>query len=359
MVTLSDLFDMELFNEMRDAGFIKSQRHPLFPDDLAIVNYTTKAQVNYHWNEVTEQCRGLIYNPVTYGVIKRPFRKFYNYDEKQAPHIDSSENVRAFDKMDGSLGVVYYTPDGEMNVATRGSFSSDQAKWATAKLRTKTSRLLHKEGETDLFEIIYPDNRIVVGYDGFEGMVYLGTIINDTGQFQYVPDVWTGERSELMFEGQFKDLFKLPERENAEGFVVVTDDGRRVKVKYSEYVALHRIVSNLSEKSIWEMMGGPYIDIVEDFIPKLPEEHAEWAREVGNALVHRYVLLSTRVSEVYHQVKGLPTRKEQAMIIIKEPAPIAHALFAGLDGKSYVDTLWKALRPTHDDNKEDEVVNDD
>lgn len=358
MVTLGSLFDMELFEEMRNAGFIKSQRHPTFPDDLAIVNYTTKAQVNYHWNDVTEQCRGLIYNPVTLEVIKRPFRKFYNYDEKQAPNIHPLDMVTAFDKMDGSLGVVYYTPDGEMNVATRGSFSSDQAKWATEKLRTKSSRLLRKDGETDLFEIIYPENRIVVGYDGFEGLVYLGTIVNDTGEFKYQPDVWTGSRSEALFRGAFQELFALPERDNAEGFVVVRDDGARVKVKYAEYVKLHRIVSRLSERSIWEMMGGPYMDVVYDFIPKLPEEHAKWAEEVGKKLVGEYFLHAVYLGEVamrVYKIKGedsRETRKLQALAIKDEPPWCKACVFAALDGKSYNEILWKYIKPTGDEDEE-------
>lgn len=348
-ITIFDMFDAQLYSDMHDAGFIKEQRHPDFPNDLAIVNYTAKAQQNYHWNDVTEQCRGLIYNPETFEVVARPFRKFYNYDEREAPKFADDEIIRAFDKMDGSLGIIYPTPnDGQFRVATRGSFTSDQALWATNRLHSIGSEYFPNiPGYTDMVEIIYPDNRIVVGYGGAERLVYIGTIENDTGRFGFEDDMFD-DSTELLYTGTFSGLFALPERQNAEGFVVVNGEGRRVKVKYEEYVRLHRIVSNLTDRYVWEYLGGPNPLRIEKLVSDMPEEHETWAREVAQRLFGQYISATMYLNEVLQRIDKLKTRKEKALAIQGEDAWVKGSIFAGLDGKSYMDIVWKMLRPKGD-----------
>ncbi len=360
---LHELFDMDLFYEMRQAGFVKAQRHPTFPDVLVILNYTAKAQQHYHWNDVTEQCRGLIYNAMTLDVVALPFRKFYNYDETQAPNIAECEEVTAYDKMDGSLGIVYMAPDEVLRVATRGSFTSDQALWATKWLHEnigKTWEEAHGNGytwvptQTDMFEIIYPDNRIVVGYGGYEGLVYLGSRSTVTGEFEKFTTSWPGRVAECLYEGKFSGLFDLPARANAEGFVVVTEDDRRVKVKYEEYVRMHRIVSHLSERYVWEYLGGPSPARAEELTRDIPEEHEKWVRQVANDLFGQYMDRSMIVNEVTQRIHKMTTRKEKAEAIVNEPAWVKASIFACLDGKDYVSILWKSIKPRED--VEDGVV---
>lgn len=354
MVTLKDLFDLGEFEEMKNAGFVRVQRHPVFPNELAIANYTHKAQQNYHWNAVTEQTRGLIFHPETLEVVARPFRKFYNHDEKNADPITAQEKVRAFDKLDGSLGIAYMMPDGKWGIATRGSFTSDQAVWATKFYHAKgTEYFPFILMTTDLFEIIYPENRIVVEYAGYEGLVYLGSVDIETGAFRFEYDMFD-ERAEVVYEGAYENIHTLAERPGKEGVVVCTSDGRRVKVKQEEYVRLHRIVTNLSERAIWEMMEGPYPDRIDNIVSQLPEEHAKWARDVADTLVGQYFMVATKISEVYHSLKGLSTRKEKAIALQNENPVVRAAVFAGLDGKSYVEIVWKALRPTNEGNDLDD-----
>lgn len=368
MTQLSDLFDMDKFQEMKDAGFVKVQRHPDFPDELAIANYTAKAQQNYHWNLVTEQTRGLIYNPTTFEVLKRPFRKFYNWDEQRASYISESEIVTAYDKVDGSLGITYRRPDGAICVATRGSFTSDQALWATEWLQDKYgveeldmwyAGYLYADHLTDMFEIVYPENRIVVNYD-FNGLVYLATMETHTGQVSYDDGIWNGRATPELYRGRFDGLLAKGERDNAEGYVVVTDDGRRVKVKYEEYVRIHRIVTRLSKRTVWEMMGGPLGDI-EDLVSRIPEEHAKWARGVALDLRARYTSIGYYLVEVQMRIADIKgadvreTRKLKALAIKDEPNVVKSCIFMLLDGRKYDQVLWDYLEPkgdaTHDNDK--------
>lgn len=349
MAHLLDLFDMSMYEEMLKAGFVKVQRHPDFPDRLAIANYTKKAQTNYHWNAVTEQCRGLIFDPRTNEVIARPFRKFYNYDEPQADKIMGLEEIRAFDKMDGSLGIAYPIPGTdyeEYAIATRGSFASDQALWATAWLKERRAEMPFIPNVTDLFEIIYPDNRIVVSYGEYEGLKYLGSINTHNGHFVYEDDMFD-DRAELLYTGTLEGLMNRAARSNAEGFVVVASGNRRVKVKYEEYVRLHRIVTNLSERAVWEMMKGPHPENIDDLSMQVDEEHRKWMHDVANDLVDMYWASHHQVWYAYDEVKDLPTRKEQALAVKAEfeDKVTQSCVFALLDGKGIEDIIWKSLYP--------------
>lgn len=349
MATLSDLFEIDKFREMQDVGFVKVQRHPDFPNDLAIANYTHKAQSNYHWNSVTEQCRGLIYNPKTLEIVARPLRKFYNYGEKNADRITAQEHVTAYDKVDGSLGIAYPIPGTDFEeyaIATRGSFTSEQALWATEKFMHPRDPHTFPfiPGDTDLFEIIYPDNRIVVQYGDYEGLKYLGTVHIETGVFRFEADMFD-DRVEIIYEGTFEGVHTISDRENAEGVVAVTRDGRRVKLKQKDYVELHRIVSNLSAKSVWEAMDGPYPNNLETMVRNLPEEHAEWAREIGQGFISAYVTLSLKLSDLYHATKDMSTRKEKALYVQDQLPVVKAAYFAAIDGKDYAPVVWKYLEP--------------
>src|SRR4051812_9325678 len=122
------LFSDDDFNKAVTDGYIRVQHHPTLP--LHIANYTEKAQYEHVWNDVTLNCRGLIYDDNN-RIVARPYPKFFNYgDTDNTGPLDLDASIIAVDKLDGSLGILYPTPDGPA-VATRGSFTSDQAVHAT------------------------------------------------------------------------------------------------------------------------------------------------------------------------------------------------------------------------------------
>ena len=61
------------------------------------------------------------------------------------------------------------------------------------------------------------------------------------------------------------DLAYVPERENAEGYVVQFRTAMRVKVKHPRYVAIHRAWNGLTEHHVWEMLrlGESFDDLME------------------------------------------------------------------------------------------------
>lgn len=159
--------DLLLLDKYVTDGYILVNKHP--EHNLRILNYSRKVQFEKFWNSFTLLCRGLIIDDDG-NVVAMPFVKFFNYEEHKAEEIPTT-NFEVFDKMDGSLGILFYYA-GNWHIATRGSFVSDQAIRAKEILKKYNTEDLDEE-ITYLFEIIYPENRIVVNY-GEEEIGFVG-----------------------------------------------------------------------------------------------------------------------------------------------------------------------------------------
>lgn len=274
---VSELFDVDSLRQEIEDGYVRVQSHPDLP--LKIYCYTKQAMIDQHWNTVTKTCRGLILN--TLGtVVARPFRKFFNYGEPAAPHIPVDSPVRLYDKIDGSLGVVYPTVDGKFAVATKGSFTSPQALRATEIWeRDYAGRFRPPKDHTILVEIVYPENRIVLDYGRDEKLILLGMVGNLDG-VSYSPESviwWPGDKAEYL--GDNVETDGLLTRDNVEGLVAFyPNEDERLKFKQADYLEKHKAVFNLSERSVWNAwVEGRYVQ----FVRELPEEFQDWARSVG------------------------------------------------------------------------------
>ncbi|WP_020142353.1 RNA ligase [Terracoccus sp. 273MFTsu3.1] len=265
---LRSLIEPLLLQNEIDAGYITVRSHP-DDADLKILNYTDNAQYDDHWTPATLQCRGLIVHGKTWetAVVRaRPFDKFFNLGQAWAPTLFPDTWVTAYDKMDGSLGILYVAPDGLLSVATRGAFTSEQALHATRVYRERYAGKWHEESAnlgilTYLFEIIYPENRVVLNYGEQDDLVLLGcrkisTGLTDTPKFVRDVDGWPGPITETLHRGSMAEVMAAPDRKNAEGMVLVLNGSEeRVKVKQEDYVALHRIIFGLNERVIWTHMA--------------------------------------------------------------------------------------------------------
>ena len=218
---IDDLFPFTDLEVAVDGGFVVRRAHPTLP--LCILNYTERATYTPDsWNAVTRNCRGLIYDTNTHEIVARPFPKFFNMGERYAPQCDPTSRVVVTDKLDGSLGVLYRTPDG-LAVSTRGSFDSEQTKHATELVRTRYAEFVPPHGHTLLFEIVYPDNRIVVDYGDMDDLILLGAIHIETGCSYFPHDdllvAWPGPRTTVFDHETLAHALAAPPRPNAEGLV--------------------------------------------------------------------------------------------------------------------------------------------
>jgi RNA ligase len=361
MVYLKDVFSVDKLREHVKNGVVRRQVHPQYPD-LFIYNYTEVAQFDRIWDEVTNVCRGLIVHecdePV---VVARPFRKFHNLNTSYVPET-MEENLPkdtppiCTQKLDGSMGVLY-TWDDKLWVATRGSFASEQAIWATNWVRQNLNYKLYPADSTPVFEIIYHENRIVVDYD-FEGLVLLGIIHNATGKEYDFYEVrgWALQWAAQVVETFDKTLAECvaEDNPNEEGYVLTYSNGVKVKVKFVEYLRLHRILTGLQPRAIWEMLVAKQNEAIDTLLndPKTPASFKVWFGGWVNQLRTQFadlenttlVAFAGRPDDSLKDVDPKGWRKAQALHFQKTPG-LTSALFAMLDGKDYAEPLWKKLYP--------------
>ena len=255
-------------------GWLISQTHPTLP--LTIYNYSQATQYEAKWDEVTLSCRGLVFddegNQVSY-----PFKKFFNIEEKK--HT-STEHFEIYEKVDGSL-ITVFNYNGEWVVSSRGSFTSDQA-IAAQKLFNRFKVDMLDPNATYLFELIAPWNRIVVDYGDAEELILLG-IKSKEYECNYeelvVVSRYLGCKVTQLFH--FEDYTEIQKLNwaNTEGFIVRFSNGDRCKIKFVDYVKLHRVLTNCSSYDIWENLK-EFDKLPEEMLQDVPDEFYDWVHGV-------------------------------------------------------------------------------
>jgi RNA ligase len=349
---LADVLDESLLAEMVQIGYVRVQVHPDLP--YVIHNYTEKAAYESVWNAATLTCRGLIVDARTNRIVARPFPKFFNYGQLGAPVLDLDTEAIVTDKADGSLGILYPTPTGHA-IATRGSFTSEQAEHATAVwLERYASRFVPAPGVTYLFEIVYPANRIVLDYGDLDDLILLGAIDIVTGAdaAPAATEAWPGQRVAQFPYATLADALVAPPRENAEGLVVYLRQARqRLKLKQADYVALHRIVTGLNARTVWQhLVDGR---ILGELIEPLPDEFHGWVRDIANGIADWIVTEHGRLETEYDTIIGaMPAdwqrgdragRKDFALVASAHPDK--WAMFNFLDAQDIRPELLKRAKP--------------
>lgn len=244
--------------------------------DLILFNYTDQCIYAKAWDtRYTRDARGIVYNQVTGELVARPFPKFFNLGEMPETMLLNlpDEPYEVFEKVDGSLGIIYWHND-RWNVATRGSFESEQAVKAEDILKKYNIDSLN-QGVTFLVEIIYPSNKIVVNYGDEEKLVMLGAYIGERElSTKQVAMAARHARMSLAqsFTHSIEDMIALQQTipKDQEGFVVRFASGLRAKIKGAEYMKIHKMIANMSPLSFWESMENGIVN--KEYLAQLPEE---------------------------------------------------------------------------------------
>lgn len=319
--------EYQKYIDEEELGYIKINKHPE-NENIVILNYTEMVTFERRWNEQTMSSRGLILD-LTYAknnniiyILAKPFEKFFNYGENldYEKDIDFNEIESVMEKMDGSLGISYII-NGELRFATRGSFTSEQALKATEIWKNKYSdanrkymRIFTENHPTFLVEIIYPENRIVVDYNGEEKLVLLGIMSDEKDvDFHIVKQVGDYFRLPVVPQYEFT-LEKMLEMKksisaNEEGWILRFKNGKRLKIKGDEYIGVHRIIHGLSIKAKYKAWSE---DNLQDFIRQLPEEFRPELEEFGREVDNIYTIIHN-TTELLYRVFKVSDRKEYAL----------------------------------------------
>jgi RNA ligase len=329
-----------------------------------VLNYTPKA-VTTEWGKTLRRCRGLVYSD-DLEIQSHGFEKFFNWgDPKSGPLPEGTPRV--FEKSDGSyLSVFWYK--NELVVNTRGSFESDQAKWANDWIRSHFTKKICSYSERELsfiFEVIIPEDRKVVDYD-YSGLVLLGAVDRDGKEYspecaEHYVSTWLKDYK-VVKEYAYEDLETLQAKNipNEEGYVCTwyqpEGPAFRVKLKFEEYKKLHKLIFNTNSWSIWELTKeGKCVTLI---LEGATEEIKSWANKLAKDIKQDHDAMKTAYTRAFRSINTLVngacfgldvSEKERRKTFAFYAKLYAHPelLFTLMDGRmdKFDSQVWELCKP--------------
>lgn len=318
------MISIEELSKYKAAKLLRCQKHPT--RDLYIWNYSDLAQCKQQWDDITTIARALVTDSAG-NVVARSFKKFHNIE--QGLHTPTADFV-VEEKLDGSLIIAFWHND-QWIVASRGSFVSPQADHAHVLLAPRFSDM-----NKDLaysFEVIYPENRIVVDYGNRDDIILL-TAFDKEGR-EHMDAMIPGISKVATYQFTEYETIKQLNWSNSEGFVVRFSNGDRVKIKFSSYLELHRIVTNINAMSVWEMFCKD-----QETLADIPDEFMQWVQQKWRDFREQYDEIADSIYDAFKQYNvATDSRTEFAKLAAKHKH--AKLLFALYDNK--VDHVHKLI----------------
>jgi RNA ligase len=347
MTPLSLWLDPDAIERQIASRHLHRTRHPHLP--LSLLDYTSRAQFEAHWTAETLACRGLVVHDDGH-IVARPLDKFFNLDEHESTRREALPQgpLEVTDKLDGSLVILRQDPDGPA-ASTRGSFTSEQALWATDWIRA-AARLTELDPDITICAEFVSGrrNRVVLDYGEREEVVIVAARRISTAQELARPELEAlaaEVRLPLVPHRVVPSLDRLIEDALAatgiEGWVVRFPDGRRVKLKVPEYRHLHKLLFTLTPAAIRDALRQQGEAAL---LMSLPEELWDEVRLVIAEIWARVDRRIASLQEKHEQILasgGRESRRRYAEIVGRDPE--SKYLFILLDGKDLRPALLPAV----------------
>ena len=227
------------------------------------------------------ECRGIIFDSKTGDVIRRPFHKFFNVNEREETQdhvVDLSRPHTILEKLDGSM-IAPFIVNGEMIWGTKMG-ATDVAKpveefvWQNYAYETFAEDMI-SQGLTPIFEWCSRKQRIVLDYK--EDQLIL-VAMRDMVKGNYIPYDSMCQAARVYripfvraFEPQTDMKYLLEyvrDQEDLEGYVVRFDDGHMLKLKCQWYLQIHKAKEAiLQDRNIVELILENHLDDVKAHLP--------------------------------------------------------------------------------------------
>jgi T4 RnlA family RNA ligase len=262
-------------------------------EGYTVINYNVMMADTFDCN-IRRECRGIIFDTATGEIIRRPFHKFFNVNEREETQdhaVDMSRDYAILEKLDGSM-IAPFIVNGEMIWGTKMG-ATDVAQPVEEFVKNNPQydefRYLIGSGFTPIFEWCSRKQRIVLdyredqlvltairdiktgGYAPYDRLVSLaksyGVPVIRQWDFAMVEQwhntVQRGNKTMSSFVNFVRDL------EDLEGFVVRFDDGHMLKLKCDWYVQIHKAKEKiLQDRNIVELILDNNLDDVKAHLPQ-------------------------------------------------------------------------------------------
>jgi len=334
--SMDETVDMEEFKRLKKKKLVFIRKHPTLP--LSILTYTPKAKFERKWTKEVLMARGLVVDD-NGMIVGRPLTKFFN-DFEICGSFPSGP-IEVYEKMDGSLILMFFM-NGKPIFCTKGNFTSEQAMKAEEIFKHKYKDLNLDQGYTYCFEVIYPENKIIVDYEAEEDIFLFAKIHTKTGREEDIHDVGFRTVKQFATVGGIDKIEELKnlDRNNEEGFVIKFENNFRVKLKFETYFKLHKAANGYSEKQVWTLLQKG-----EDIPSKhLSPEELEVINKLKTDLLIKFDTKKSDLLKEYEDIKQNSNEKQDIIDKIKKSSHPG-AIFCFDKGKNCDPIIWTMLKP--------------
>jgi T4 RnlA family RNA ligase len=337
-----------------------------------VVHLIQPQHIGVSWTQDNKHMRSVVVN-YDGEVISASFPKFFNWSEQPdlSPVPTSLKNTTVVEKLDGSTLIVSKY-NGQYILRTRGTVDAStmanghELEIFKERFKDSLQRLGMATPETWnvslLFEWVSPINKIVLNY-GEEPDWYIVGIVNHSDYSLFTQselDMWSKKydfkRPATYTFSSVQDLLKdVDQWRGKEGVVVYSKNDQMLhKVKGAWYLALHHMKSELSniEKvlDVWLEQGMTdyqtfYSYIFTTFDFELAEQIKGTISRIVDGKKEVNKIVDGMNNFVNNRLRSLPSRKEQAQLVISSYGETNRAAFVFklLDGKSLGKEEYKKL----------------
>lgn len=260
------------------------------------------------YNGFYRECRSVVIDVLNDCLVLTPFRKFFNINEREETQlsivqekIENAARVEITDKIDGSMcSARWYRKDiimsGSQALDVNKSYRLENYYHWMNQHDNAVQMLKDYDEFTFVFEGVFPDDVHVVQYDEqMFGLHLLGMRrVSDGIELPYKDVVAIAEEYDvphvkifnMTFEEAYQDALNDGRKANeGEGYVIDVD-GQKYKLKYGDYVMLHKALCKMvSPNAIIAAIQESRWD---DFYSKIPIAYQPQAKEIADN-VYKYI----------------------------------------------------------------------
>lgn len=164
--------------------------------------------------------------------------------------------------------------------------------------------------------------------------------------------LWDGPVAETFKANTFVSALSLPDRKGKEGYIIRSGN-KIVKLKQADYVELHRIVTNLSPRTIWEQLARGRR--TSEICAEIPDEFHRYVENIADELFMRFSEIKFESSLEFQRTKTIVWQKAEGNTISRglwaqeiKKCKYQSLLFMMLDNRPVDEYIWKQIKPRGD-----------
>lgn len=287
-----------------------------------------------------KECRSLVIDVEKEAIVLCPFKKFRNLNECEETSLENikkkiteAKNVEVSEKIDGSMQTAnFYNGNiimgGAQAINPENSWRLQDGIKRIYSNSNYCRMIQENPNWTFIFEYVALKDAHVVKYTKEqEGMYLIGIRDNLTGeQFTYnyileIARIYNINKTPQVYQQTLDDVLNETSKytsDQREG-VVLFIDGFQVKIKYDDYVKIHRILSMVSSVNliIQHIADGTF----DDLIAKIPEAYRKRTMAIKQ-LIYDYIFsMEEKVTYYLREGNNNSTNRKDFMIWVENNVP--------------------------------------